>query len=134
MLKIKLKMAILTGFSVLTLGCSVNETVTVVVQDDGNLTQTIESNSDLLAENLMIAGTKTAFVGDLLKAQVEIKNASDDRLSFQYKFKWLDKRGFEVGIGSRPWHPISITPYESKMVQGVAPNPSVNSFTVLVQD
>jgi uncharacterized protein YcfL len=70
----------------------------------------------------------------LLKAQVEIKNDSGDTLSFQYKFKWLDSSGFEVAIDGRPWLSIIITPYESQIVQGVAPNSSVNSFKILVQD
>jgi len=129
-----LRAAIMAGVSMTMLGCAVNETATVVMNSDGSLTQVIESNSDLLAANLKIADTKTGFVGNLLKAQVEIKNDSDDDLNFQYKFKWLDKSGFEVGIDGRPWQPLSITPYESKMVQGVAPNSSVNSFKVLVQD
>jgi len=132
--KIMLRAAIMAGVSMTMLGCAVNETATVVMNSDGSLTQVIESNSDLLAANLKIADTKTGFVGNLLKAQVEIKNDSDDDLNFQYKFKWLDKSGFEVGIDGRPWQPLSITPYESKMVQGVAPNSSVNSFKVLVQD
>jgi len=128
------KIMALSGVLTSMLACSVNETATVVVHDDGNLTQTIESNSDLLAANLSIIDTKVGFVGELLRAQVEIRNASGDVLNFQYKFKWLDKSGFEMAIGERPWHPISITPYESKRVQGVAPTLEVNSFTILVQD
>ena len=129
-----LKIMTLSGVLASMLACSVNETATVVVHDDGSLIQTIESNSDLLAANLSIIDTKTGFVGELLRAQVEIRNGSEDVLNFQYKFKWLDKSGFEVGIDGRPWHPISITPYESKRVQGVAPTLEVNSFTILVQD
>jgi len=116
------------------LGCAVNETATVVVNEDGSATQVIESNSDALASNLSIADTKTGFVGDLLKVQVDILNDSGSALSFQYKFKWIDKSGFEVAIDGRPWQPLTITPHESKVVQGVAPNPSVNSFKILVQD
>jgi len=134
MRKIILKAVILVGVLMSMLGCAVNETATVVVNEDGSVTQVIESNSDLLASNLKIADTKTGFVGNLLKVQVEIKNDSDDALNFQYKFKWLDKSGFEVAIDGRPWQPLTITPYESKIVQGIAPNSSVNSFKVLVQD
>lgn len=122
------------GISFAIAGCAVNETATVVVNEDGSSSQVIESNSGMLSESLSIANTQTGFVGNLLKVQVEIKNDSRNDLNFQYKFKWLDKSGFEVAIDGRPWLPISITPYESKMVQGVAPNPSVNSFKVLVQD
>jgi len=124
----------LAGVSMTMLGCAVNETATVVVNEDGSAAQVIESNSNVLAANLKIADTKTGFVGNLLKAQVEIKNGSGSALSFQYKFKWLDKSGFEVAIDGRPWQPLTITPHESKVVQGIAPNASVNSFKILVQD
>lgn len=134
MRKTILKFAMLASVSMTMLGCAVNETATVVVNDDGSVNQVLESNSAMLAANLMIADTKTGLVGDLLKAQVEIKNGSRSALSFRYKFKWLDKSGFEVAIDGRPWQPLTITPYESKVIQGVAPNASVNSFKVLVQD
>lgn len=133
MRKALLRTAMLAGLSGIMMGCAVNETATVTVNDDGT-TQIIESNSGLLSDSLSIADTKTGFVGNLLKAQVSIKNDSRKQLNFQYKFKWLDKNGFEVAIDGRPWTPISITPYESKTVQGVAPNPTVNSFKILVQD
>ncbi len=133
MRKALVRTAMLAGLSGIMMGCAVNETATVTVNDDGT-TQIIESNSGLLSDSLSIADTKTGFVGNLLKAQVSIKNDSRKQLNFQYKFKWLDKNGFEVAIDGRPWTPISITPYESKTVQGVAPNPTVNSFKILVQD
>lgn len=134
MRKIMLKTAMLISVSMFMFGCAVNETATVVVNDDGSVAQVIESNSAILAANLSIADTKTGFVGDLLKVQVEILNDSGSALSFQYKFKWIDKSGFEVALEGRPWQPITITPHESRVVQGVAPNASVNSFKVLVQD
>lgn len=133
MRRVMLNAVILAGLSTALVGCAVNETATVTVNDDGT-TQIIESNSGLLSDSLSIVDTKTGFVGDLLKAQVSIKNDSGSQLNFQYKFKWLDKNGFEVAIDGRPWQPISITPHESKTVQEVAPNPTVNSFKILVQD
>ena len=129
MRKIILKTVFLAGVSMSMLGCAVNETATVVVNEDGSTTKIIESKSDTLAADLKIADVKTAYVGDLLKAQVEIKNDSGNTLNFQYKFKWLDKSGFEVGIDGRPWQPLTITSYETKAVQGVAPNPTVSSVS-----
>ena len=130
-----LRTALWVGLSSAILGgCAVNETASVTVKEDGTTEQLIESNSGMLASSLAIADTKTGYVGNLLKIQATIKNESRSELSFQYKFKWLDKGGFEVAIDGSPWTPISITPYESKTVQGVAPNPTVTSFKILVQD
>ncbi len=114
-------------------GCAVNETATVAV-DGNNKQQILESNSGFLAASLEIADTKVGYAGDLMKAQVTIKNGSRSDLNFHYKFKWLDKDDFEIAIDGRPWTPLSITAYESKTVQAIAPNPTAKSFRILVQD
>lgn len=115
-------------------GCAVNETATTSVEPDGSTKQIIVSNSGFLSANLRIADTKIGKAGDLLRVQATIENQSGGDLSFQYKFKWLDKDNFEVAIDGRPWQPLSITGYESKSVQAVAPNPTATSFQILVQD
>ena len=113
--------------------CAVNETATVEVGPEGSK-QLIESNSGFLSASLSISDTKTGYSGDLLRVQATIKNDSRSDLSFQYKFKWLDKDGFEVAVDGRPWTPLTITAYESKSVQALAPNPTVKAFKILVQD
>ena len=115
-------------------GCAVNETATVSPEPDGSVKQIIVSNSGFLSANLIIEDTKMGKAGDLLRVQATIKNQSSGDLSFQYKFKWLDKDDFEVAIDGRPWQPLTITGYESKSVQAVAPNPTATSFQILVQD
>ena len=133
MLRGHIKQIMLTCILVTLGACAVNETATVTVAEDGS-TQVIETNSGVLSASLSIADTKVGYAGNLLKVQATIKNDSRSDLNFQYKFKWLDKDGFEVSIDGRPWTPLSITPYESKSVQGIAPNPSVTVFKIMVQD
>lgn len=128
----KKALPLLLGTLLLT-GCAVNETATVSVDGTGTQ-QIIESNSGFLAASLEITDSKVGYSGDLMKAQVTIKNGSRSDLNFQYKFKWLDKDGFEIAIDGRPWEPLSITAYESKSVQAIAPNPTAKSFRILVQD
>ncbi len=114
-------------------GCAVNETATVKV-DGATKEQILESNSGFLSASLEIADTKVGYAGDLMKAQVTLKNSSRSDLSFRYKFKWLDKDDFEIAIDGRPWTPLTITAYESKSVQAIAPNPTAKSFRIMVQD
>lgn len=113
--------------------CAVNETATVVVDGD-QATQIIETNSGVLADSLRISNTHTGYAGDLLRVQATITNDSSDHLDFRYKFKWLDKSGFEIAVDGRPWTPMLISPYESKNVQAVAPDPRANSFKILMQN
>lgn len=128
-----IKLASMVFIASLISACAVNETATVEVGQDGTK-QIIESNSGLLAASLEIVDTKVGYSGDLLRVQASIKNDSRSALSFRYKFKWLDKDGFEVAVDGRPWTPLTITPYESKSVQALAPNPTVKAFKILVQD
>ena len=116
----------------LTACTSVNQTGTVEVTPT-ETKQIIESNSQWRAK-LHISDMKAGHAGNLLKAQARIKNISSKTLTFTYKFKWLDKDGFEVAVDGRPWIPMTITGYESKTVQALAPNPSVTSFKILVQN
>lgn len=130
---IVIKPLALVGISMSLLACAVNETATVVV-DGSQATQIIETNNGVLADSLRISETHTGYAGNLLKVQATITNDSNDNLDFRYKFKWLDKDGFEVAVDGRPWTPMLITPYESKSVQALAPNPSVSSFKILLQN
>lgn len=122
--------------SALSLGlgaCAVNETASVTQTEEGQQ-QIIESNSGFLSASLEIVDTKIGSAGDLMRVQATIRNSSRSALNFRYKFKWLDKDGFEIALDGRPWTPLAITPYESKSVQALAPNPTAKSFKILVQD
>lgn len=134
MTKAHILKAALLGAVLALSGCAVNETATVTTSSAGEQSGVIVSNSGFLSANLRIADTKTGKAGDLMRVQATIENKSRNDASFQYKFKWLDKDGFEVSVGGRPWQPLTITAYESKAVQAVAPNASATTFQVLVQD
>jgi len=134
MTKAHILKAALLGVVLALSGCAVNETATVTTSSAGEQSGVIVSNSGFLSANLRIADTKTGKAGDLMRVQATIENKSRNDASFQYKFKWLDKDGFEVSVGGRPWQPLTITAYESKAVQAVAPNASATTFQVLVQD
>jgi uncharacterized protein YcfL len=121
-------------FVLLLSACAVNETARVDAIDGEKEKEILESDSGFLAASLKIIDTKTTKAGDLLRIQATLKNASRQTISFQYKVKWLDQDGFAVALGGRPWTPAVITPQEQLNVQAVAPNASVTSFTIQVQD
>ena len=134
MTKAHILKAALLGAVISVSGCAVNETSTVTTSSAGEQSGVIVSNSGFLSANLRIADTKTGKAGDLMRVQATIENKSRNDASFQYKFKWLDKDGFEVNVGGRPWQPLTVIAYESKAVQAVAPNASATTFQILVQN
>lgn len=113
-------------------GCQVNETASYDPAASENQTFEIVSRSSTLWADLKIEDFRTAHAGDLLRAQVVLRNEDDDPEVFKYKFKWFDAAGFEVAIDNRPWTPIVIQGYEAATIQAVAPNASVESFRVIV--
>lgn len=129
MKKLLIGLALLLSLAACT---SVNQTGTMQVGPDESK-QIIESNSQWRAK-LHISDMKAGYAGNLMRAQAKILNKSGSTQSFQYKFKWFDKSGFEVAVDGRPWTPMTITGHESKAVQALAPNPSVAYYKVLVQN
>ena len=125
--------ALCVSFVLLMAGCALNETASVMLHGN-RLTQVIESNSGALSVDIKIREILTTHEGDLLKTQVSIINNSDDIVGFRYKFKWFDEKGLEVAIDRSPWTPMTISPFETKAIHGVAPKPSVNAFKILIQD
>ncbi|PVZ71734.1 YcfL family protein [Pelagibaculum spongiae] len=114
-------------------GCSAVNTSAVV--DTGKETTIISSqNNPLLSSRLEIAAVKTATVGELFKAQVELRNRWVFELDFEYKFQWFDQDGFELATEQRPWTRVIFSGSESKFVQATAPMPQAVSFKILVRD
>lgn len=94
----------------------------------------IKYHSAQMRSRVKLIDLKSRRVGDILQASAELKNGWDNTLDFQYKFKFFDKDGFEVGVDSRPWTPITLIGQETANVQAVAPNPSATSFKIYIQD
>jgi len=94
----------------------------------------INYNSSILASRLKVSDIKTRKVDNMMQVSVDLHNHWDFTLDFQYKFKFFDKDGFEVGTDTRAWTPIVISGNETASVQALAPNPSAETFKIYVQD
>ena len=75
-----------------------------------------------------------AQAGDLIRSQVLLRNRSAFALSYQYKFRWYDRNGFEIAPDGEPWQPRRVAGRSEDRVQGVAPNPSAVRFEVWVRE
>ena len=115
-------------------GCSAGATGTARPSEDGKYETSIEYNSAQIQSRLTIAEIRQRKVGDVLQVSVDLKNNWKFKLDFQYKFRFYDKDGFEVDPDGRQWAPIVITGNEVATVQAVAPNPTAESFKIIVRD
>jgi len=90
-------------------------------------------NNPKLARGIQIVDLKSAFAGDMLKAQVTLVSKYSSTLSFQYKFAWFNKDGVEINPDAGPWTPLIMYGNESKTIQAVAPNPSAREFKIKIR-
>ena len=84
-----------------------------------------------LNRKVAIVGVNTAMTpGGLLKVQVEVENHTRSLQRFLYRFEWFDADGMEVRNILSASVPEQIEGKESKMIYGIAPNPSCKDFRV----
>ena len=73
------------------------------------------------------------YSNDILRVQVTVENPSVFETDYQYKFRWLDGDGMEVAPEGEPWKPKKLPGRGRDHLNGVAPNPSVESFELRVR-
>lgn len=115
-------------------GCSAGATGTIKPDEKGTPQSVIEYHSAQIESRLSIGEIRSRKVGDLLQVSVDLRNDWKWQLDFQYKFSFYDKDGFEVDPEGRQWTPIVITGNEVATVQATAPNPSAETFKIIVRD
>lgn len=71
-----------------------------------------------------------------LRASVQVKNKNSDPVRLRYRFTWLDGNGMPVGLGTPTdsFLLISLAPYESRYIQGDAPNSDCVDFRVYIEE
>lgn len=85
-------------------------------------------------DRLEVTSTSSALVGDTMQANVEVLNKSNFSWNFEYRFKWYNASGMEIGIDSTAWTPAAIMANETKTLQSLAPNPSATTFKLFLQE
>lgn len=85
-------------------------------------------------DRLDVTSVITGRAGDLMKASVEVRNASRFSYTFEYRFKWYDEAGMEISPDGTAWTPVSLMPQESKSMQALAPNPTAGTFKLFLQE
>lgn len=125
----------LTFISIIGSGCGTSGMAgSLRVQADNGSSETrIIIDNPFLASKLKISDLEATFSGNLLVAHVAVKSTHNSALQVQYKFRWYDAQGLEIGPDASPWQPLMIYGGESKGLQSVAPNPSVKEFKIEIR-
>lgn len=112
-------------------GCAVVTTAEQGVDDNGD--PRVEYKERSFRSKLSVVNIKQRDVGGLLQASATLRNKWGMSLRFQYQFRFFDKDGFLISKEGRPWTAILIAGGDKVDVTAVSPNPSAQSFTVIIQ-
>ena len=83
----------------------------------------------LLEKQISVNNSNRSY-NDMLEIVFDVTNESKKNLTLQYKVKWLNNEGFEVGESLSSWQSIFIDSEDSKKIREIAPMPTASSYTL----
>ena len=90
-------------------------------------------NNTSLGRDIAVTDTRVAQGGDILQAGVTIESKTGSTLALQYKFVWIDAKGFETNPESGTWKPLTLNGRETRQLQGVAPSAAAIEFMLKIR-
>ena len=125
MMSIKRKICF-TSSTLLITGCA--PTCVTIPSSDINSSYRVGSG---FSGDIGIHAPQTRQYNGLTQSRVTFFNKTSDNESFQYKYAWLDKDGFNVG-NSTPWQPVQLYPEMTRTMTTIAPIASADSYNIQV--
>lgn len=102
-----------------------------LVNDSHPRAQLVLGHKSLL-DNLIYRDVKFGKVGNFTRAQFQLENRSDQRLSLEYLIKWQDEAGFDIN-DNNVWHRFTLGPRQVKTVQSVGKSDTAHQIQVMVR-
>ncbi len=87
-----------------------------------------------LAKRLSLVSVNDAQVGNLLQAQVTLKNIQVKPRSFAYQFQWIRQNGMMVTSPPPVWTPAHVEGGQTISLSAVAPKPDVVDFRISLRE
>ncbi|MEY1662850.1 YcfL family protein [Isoalcanivorax beigongshangi] len=113
--------------ALLTAGCANKPVEEPLAVED---VASVRYETSSLSNKFEIDNVQRALAGNVLRAQVTLRNKSSFTVSYQYKFRWYDANGFEIQQQGEPWRPQVVAGKGETRLQGLAPNPAAARFEV----
>lgn len=132
----KAKLLIISILSVVVLtGCNSvrtpDETQRALVNSDHPRAQLVLGNKDLL-DNVIFRDVIFGQVGNFTRAQFQLENLSDQRMSLEYQINWLDNQGFTV-LSNNAWHRFTLGSRQVETLQSVGKSENAYKIQVTVR-
>lgn len=85
--------------------------------------------TDIRLHDLRSAPSEAGFI----QVQATVENSSRSRERIEYRYRWLDSNGMEVGAGSSGWRSETLESHEQRALTGVARSRDIRSFQLFVR-
>jgi len=115
-------------------GCATSGIEAVGNPSDPEARKRLIIHNEPLARKITVSKMRTRTSGDLLAVEATLTNLSSRDIRVQYRLSWYDAAGFEVEQGKHGWTPVILHGRTSVNIQGVAPDPSVESYRIHVRE
>ena len=89
--------------------------------------------SKMVGNRLQVIEYNARKQNDLLQVQISAQNMTRRDLSFETRFKWLDKDRMTVESPLSIWTPVNISAKETTHIKGIAPAKNVVDFEFIVR-
>jgi uncharacterized protein YcfL len=86
----------------------------------------------LLQEKISVNNSNRSH-NNMLEIVFDVKNKSSENINVQYRVKWLNNEGFEVGEALSVWQPIFVDAQDSKKIREIAPMPTASSYKLYLK-
>ena len=133
----KIKSTLFLGIGLLLLSACNSQLINSVDKSSSNIMKSKDSkiiiNNIPLSYKVSIDGYNSRFINDLLEASVNISNKDAKQHQLEYKFKWYDAAGFEIGESLSIWKPIVLDASDSIELKALAITPKVETFKFYIR-
>jgi len=115
-------------------GCATSGMEMIVQPNAANDQKHLVVHNESLANKITITSVQTRMVGGQLEANLALRNLTSRDKLIQYRFSWFDKDNFEIEPGREAWTPVAMHGAAEVNVNGLAPNPSAQTFKLNVRE
>jgi len=93
----------------------------------------VKENSLLMSNRIRVTDLRKTKVNDLTKIQITAENFTRHHFQFEYRFRWLDKDGFEVPSPLSTWVTVDSLAKDTFNMSGMSPTVTATDFELVVK-
>jgi uncharacterized protein YcfL len=86
-----------------------------------------------IGDQISIVKVAHDHVGEIMRANVTLRNNRSRSLQMQYRISWFDANGMEIDGQGKPYRDVVIEGKDTINVTGVAPSPAATEFKIRVR-